>query len=79
MVAFKLPGTARVDVEKAWNHFRQVEGFEVSFPKLTDGTPLLRVSNAWFNTREELEALAQDGDRSVKQLAKRALAESSAP
>ncbi len=63
MVAFKVPGAVRIDADKAWNHFRAVEQFEVAMPKLGDGTQLLRVSNAWFNTRGDVDALAATLER----------------
>ena len=55
MVAFKA---GAFDPERAGLQLRADEQFEVGTPRLHDGTPLLRVSCAWFNTTAEIDALA---------------------
>jgi isopenicillin-N epimerase len=59
MVAFYLPkNTPRIDSVRAWAEMRKRHSIEVALPHLGDGTPLLRVSNAWFNTESEIDRLA---------------------
>lgn len=67
MVSFKAPAVVTAAggflADRAWAHFRQAEQFEVAFPHLRDGTPLLRVSCAWFNTTGDVDALAETLER----------------
>lgn len=60
MVAFHYPGKERpVEIDKTWRRLRQKHQVEVLLPVLMDGTPLLRVSNAWFNDVTQLEQFAE--------------------
>ena len=58
MVAFKVPKAGRFNRDAAGIYLRQEEQFEIGFPALADGTPLVRVSNAWFNSTKDIDALA---------------------
>lgn len=58
MVAFHYPSTRRpARTDAMWRMLRRDHGFEVVFPYLNGDTPLLRISNAWFNTEEEQDRL----------------------
>lgn len=57
MVSFKAPRP--FDPDRAGVHLRQEHQFEVGFPHLKDGTPLVRVSCAWFNTKGDVDALCE--------------------
>jgi isopenicillin-N epimerase len=60
MVAFHVPTkTGRIDFGKAVAHFRDRHRVEVALPALNDGTPLLRLSHAWFNHEGDLSQLAK--------------------
>jgi isopenicillin-N epimerase len=56
LTACQLP-LPRIDPNKARSWFRREHGIELAFPVLADGRVLLRVSSAWFNTKEQLERL----------------------
>jgi isopenicillin-N epimerase len=53
------PGGKPIDHTKAWWQMRARHGIEVLFPFLMDGTVLLRVSTAWFNTASDVERLTE--------------------
>lgn len=58
MIACRIPvAGGKIDTLVARNFFRQNHGIELAFPSLNDEMSLLRVSAAWFNTKEEFDRL----------------------
>ena len=54
--SFKIP---TVDAAKAERWFHREGGVELAFPSLTGVGPVMRVSTAWFNRREDVDALVR--------------------
>jgi len=56
LTSFRIP---QVDAFKAERWFHAEGGIELAFPILTGVGPVMRVSTAWFNSREDIDALAR--------------------
>lgn len=60
LIACRVPPQgAGIDKGKAWMAVRREHQLEVAFPRLADGTQLLRVCTAWFNTEDEITWLGE--------------------